>query len=112
LISKKIPGITIVFSFSNSSKNVCTRSSQTFMRGNKSHKAHETVVDRRGEFLEVEPNIECADGRDAALKAELLQALENVVALHLEVALERNLLGLDVLRVEERDRRKLQAEGM
>ena len=71
---------------------------------------HETVIQRRREVLEVEPDVERARRRDVDLEAEVLEALEHVVALRLEVLLQRDLLALDVLRVEEGNGGELEAE--
>lgn len=48
---------------------------------------HETVVQRRWELLEVKPDVECARRRVVDLETELREALQNMVALHLEVLL-------------------------
>ncbi len=71
----------------------------------------ETVVQRSGEALEVEPNVERRDGRDVDLEAELLEPLEHVVALVLEVLLERDCLQVDAMWVKEGDGGKLEATG-
>lgn len=64
---------------------------------------YEAVVNRSWKFLEIEPDVERADGRDVALEAQLLEALKNVVALLLEVPLERKLLLLNVLGIQQGD---------
>ena len=58
-------------------------------------------------MLEVQPHIECRLWRDRNLQSEPLQALQHMVALMLEVPLERNLLLVRVHRIKERDSRKL-----
>lgn len=52
---------------------------------------HQTVVERRGELLEVKPDVERARRRDVDLEVEVLEAREDVVALALEVLLECDL---------------------
>lgn len=52
---------------------------------------HQTIVQRRGERFEVEPNVERAVGRVGNFQAHLKQPLENVVTLSLKVLLESNL---------------------
>ena len=60
-------------------------------------------VERSGQLLEVEPDVEGCLGRDVHVQVELVEPLENVVALGLEVALEGDLLCEDAVDVKERD---------
>lgn len=69
---------------------------------------HEAVVERGGEVVEVEPDVERRLRGHVDLEARSLEALQDVVALVLEVALQRHLLDCDALRVEQRDRGELQ----
>lgn len=68
----------------------------------------QTVVERRGEVLEVEPDVERRDGRHGDVQADLVEPLQDVVALGLEVPLERDLLCHDALGLEQRDRGELE----
>jgi len=68
----------------------------------------QAVVERRGEFLEVEPDVERRVGGDGDGEADVLETLEHVVALGLEVLLESDLLLRDMLRVKEGDGRELE----
>jgi hypothetical protein len=61
---------------------------------------HQAVIERRREFLQVEPDIECGVWRDVDIDTESVQTLEDVVTLHLEVSLESQLLLFDVLGVQ------------
>ncbi|KAL7283653.1 LOW QUALITY PROTEIN: hypothetical protein ACG7TL_003089 [Trametes sanguinea] len=63
----------------------------------------QTVVERGGEMLEVEPDVERRDGRDLDLEPELLETLQHVVAFMLEVLLEGDLLLHHALGVKEGD---------
>ena len=58
-------------------------------------------------MLEVQPHIERRLRRDRNLQPKSFQALQHMVALMLEVPLERNLLLVGVHRIKERDSRKL-----
>ena len=58
-------------------------------------------------MLEVQPHIESRLWRDRNPQSEPLQALQHMIALMLEVPLERNLLLVGVHRIKERDSRKL-----
>ena len=69
----------------------------------------EAVVERRGQLLEVEPDVERRDGRDGDVQPELVEPLEDVVAFSFEVLLERDLLFVYALRLEQRDCRELEA---
>ena len=69
----------------------------------------EAVVERRGQLLEVEPDVERRDGRDGDVQPELVEPLEDVVALRFEVLLERDLLFVHALGLEEGDRGELEA---
>src|ERR1700731_2934743 len=93
-MSKKMPGTTIVFSFSSSSKKVCIHYQHLHHIGGGCSKeeTNQTVVERGRELLKVEPYVECARRRDVYVKLQLVQALENMVALRLEVLLKRNLV--------------------
>ena len=71
-------------------------------------KTHQSVVQRRGQMLEVQPHVESRLWRDRNLQAKPFQALQDMVALMLEVPLERNLLLMRVHRIKERDSCKLQ----
>lgn len=71
----------------------------------------EAVVKRSGEALEVKPDVERRDGRDVDLEPELLEAFEHVIALVLEVLLERDLLQENALGVQEGDGGKLETVG-
>ena len=91
LISKKMPGMTIVFSFNNSSKNVwCPRQSDTALRAVQEF-THQAVVEWRRELFEVEPDVERARRWDFDLEVEVLEAREDVVTLALVVFLKCDL---------------------
>lgn len=60
----------------------------------------QAVVERRGEVLEIEPNVERGDRRDGNLEAERLEALEDVVTLMLEVLLQCDLFLQDAVGIE------------
>ena len=109
MMSKKMPGITIVCSLRSSSKNVCVGVSASARSTNA--RAYQAVVERGREVLEVEPDVESRLGWHGDLEAETLQTLEDVVALRLEVPLQGNLLLLDMFRVEEREGSELQARS-
>ena len=66
-------------------------------------------VERRGQLLEVEPDVERRLRRDGYVQLHLVEALQNVVALGLKVSLERYLLGHYALRIQERDSGKLES---
>ena len=88
LISKKMPGTTIVFSFKSSSKNVKPLSRYQIRRGRKSkHKLVQWIRQAR----QVEPNVERGLRDNTDLQPHLLESGENVVTLVLEVNLESNL---------------------
>ena len=70
----------------------------------------QTVVQGRGELLEIEPDVESRDGRADDGEAEVRKSLEHVVARRLEVLLERDLLLVHALGVQERDCGELEAE--
>ena len=71
-------------------------------------KTHQSVVQRSGQMLEVQPHIESRLRRDRNLQPKPFEALQHVVALMLEMPLECNLLLVRVHRIKERDSRKLQ----
>ena len=69
---------------------------------------HKTVVQRRRQTLEVEPDVECARGRDVDLEVELLKTLQHMVSLHLEVLLEGDLCaGGCIRKAKEKYRKKM-----
>ena len=59
-------------------------------------------------MLEVQPHVERRLWRDRNLQPKPFEALQHVVALVLEVPLERNLFLVRVHRIKERDSRELQ----
>ena len=71
-------------------------------------RAYQAVVEGSGEMLEVQPDVEGRLRGDRDLQTETLKALEDVVALVLEVSLQSDLFCLCVCRVEERDRSQLE----
>ena len=78
-------------------------------RGREGEGTYEAVVEGSGQVLEVEPDVERRLGRDRDLQTETRQTPEDVVALVLEVLLQRDLLRVHVPGFEQRDRRQLQA---
>ena len=70
---------------------------------------YQAVVEGSREVLKVEPDVKGRLRWHRNLEAKTLQALENMVALSLEVPLEGNLLLVDVFRVKEGEGGKLQA---
>ena len=61
----------------------------------------QAVVDWRRELLEVQPDVEGRDRRHVDVQAELVKPLQDVVTLGLEVLLERNLLRVHAVNVEQ-----------
>ena len=73
MISKKIPGMTIVCSFKSSSKKVYRVPNGSVWNQTKEKKtAHQTVVKRRRELLQVEPDVESTGRRDVDVETELV----------------------------------------
>ena len=68
---------------------------------------HQTIVQRRRQFLKVEPNVEGAGGRNLDLEVKILETLEDMVTLCFEVLLECELLLLHMLGVEQWNRSQL-----
>lgn len=54
--------------------------------------SYQAIIKRRRQFLETEPDIECASRGDIDVKFELMKSLEDMVPLHLEVTLKRKLI--------------------
>ena len=52
---------------------------------------YEAVVQGRGEVLQVQPDVERADGWNVHFQPQLLESLENVISLRLKVLLEGRL---------------------
>ena len=55
------------------------------------YETYKTVIQRGGQLVKVEPDIERACGWNVHFQSELLESLQHVVALRLEVPLQRNL---------------------
>ena len=60
---------------------------------------YKSVVQGRWEFLQVEPDVECAGRRDVYVKVELVQALEDVIAFRFEVLLQSNLFSSQLVKL-------------
>jgi hypothetical protein len=88
LISKKIPGTTIVFSFKSSSKNVKPLYRYQIR---KARKSKDKLVQWIRQPRQVEPNVERGVREKTDFQPHLLESGENVVTLVLEVNLESNL---------------------
>ena len=52
---------------------------------------YEAVAQGRWKVIQVQPDIEGADGRNLDFQSELLESAENVISLRLEVSLESQL---------------------
>jgi hypothetical protein len=91
-MSKKMPGMTMVCSLRSSSKNVYKtigiKDNELFVMVSWTYKS---IIQRRRELLQVEPDVECTSRGDIYIKAQLMQALENMITFHLEVLLQGNL---------------------
>lgn len=59
-------------------------------------------------MLQVQPDVEGRLWRDGNLEAEVREALEDMVALVLEVLLQSKLFLVNVFRIQERNSSKLQ----
>lgn len=67
----------------------------------------EAVVERGWQFLKVEPDVKCAGGGNIDVQAKVVKTLEDMVALHLEVLLQRHFSLLDVVRLNKFDSSQL-----
>jgi hypothetical protein len=81
--------MTIVCSFKSSSKKVFRGNQRSVAFETK--RTYETVVQRRRKVVQVQPDIERADGGNLDLESKLLESVENVISLRLEVFLQGHL---------------------
>lgn len=70
-----------------------------------------TVVQGSRQVLEVEPDVERRRWGHVHLQSEPGQTLKNVVTLVLEVLLQRDFLLVNMVRLQQRDRRELQTNS-
>ena len=86
-MSKKIPGMTIVCSFNNSSKKVLSANLNRVNVSKRDEKTHEAIIYRMRETLQADPNIEGASGWYVYVQADLFQSMKDMVTLHLKMLL-------------------------
>jgi hypothetical protein len=91
-MSKNIPGITIVFSLSSSSKNVYIQTGFSMQLQRRTWVGtHQAVVQRYWKLLQVKPYVEGTCGRDVDIEMKFVESIEDVVTFRFEVLLKGNL---------------------
>jgi len=90
-MSKKIPGITIVFSLRSSSKKVWCVDQLEAEEEREGGETYETVVQGWGKVIQVQPDIERSDWRELYFQPHLLKSLKNVIPFRLKVNLQGQL---------------------
>lgn len=107
-MSKKMPGMTMHFSFKSSSKKVYEGVSQQDAWPYRRFGTHKAVVEGGGQMFEVQPYVESRLRRNRDLQAKASESFEDMVALVLEVPLQGNLFLVRMFRVQQRDSSKLE----